>query len=104
MKRYDDIELLKELCLLFGPSGAEDDVREFIKSQLSDICDEFYVDRLGNLVAKINGKGNGVLMISAHMDEVGFMVKGIKKAVASATAFLFYVVKIILSKRRFRRG
>ena len=72
-----NIELLRELCLLFGPSGCEDDVREFIKKKATGICDEMYTDRLGNLITKINGGGKSKIMISAHMDEVGFMVNEI---------------------------
>ena len=72
-----NIELLRELCLLFGPSGCEDDVREFIKKKVADFCDELYVDRLGNLIARIKGNCSNKIMISAHMDEVGFMVNEI---------------------------
>ncbi|MBO7250354.1 MAG: M42 family metallopeptidase [Clostridia bacterium] len=77
MKKYNDIELLQDLSLLFGPTGCEDDVREFIKNEAKDLCDEIYTDRLGNLITKINGRGKSKIMISAHMDEVGFMVNEI---------------------------
>ena len=72
-----NIELLRELSLLFGPSGCEDDVREFIKAKAESICDELYVDRLGNLIARIKGGSDSKIMISAHMDEVGFMINEI---------------------------
>ena len=72
-----NMELLAELCLLFGPSGCEDDVREFIKEKACGICDEMYTDRLGNLITKINCGGKAKIMISAHMDEVGFMINEI---------------------------
>ena len=72
-----NMETLRELCLLFGPSGCEDDVREFIKEKVAHICDELYVDRLGNLITKIKGRGDQKIMISAHMDEVGFMINEI---------------------------
>ena len=77
--KYEGLELIRELCLLFGPSGCEDEVADFIKGQISDVCDSLSIDRLGNLIARI---GNGdvdrkKLMISAHMDEVGFMITAI---------------------------
>ena len=72
-----NMEMLRELCLLFGPSGCEDDVREFIKKKVADFCDELYVDRLGNLIARIKGNCSNKIMISAHMDEVGFMINEI---------------------------
>ncbi|MBO5415474.1 MAG: M42 family metallopeptidase [Clostridia bacterium] len=79
MTKYTDIELLRQLCLLFGPSGCEDNVADFIREQISDTCDEIYTDRLGSLIAYIgSGKSDRQrLMISAHMDEVGFMINEI---------------------------
>lgn len=70
--------LLKKLSLEFGPSGCEDKVREAIKEEIKDYIDgkENYIDALGNYIIHMGGNGPR-LMISAHMDEVGFMVKGI---------------------------
>ena len=70
--------LLKKLSLEFGPSGCEDRVREAIKEEIKDyiVGKENFVDALGNYIIHIGGSGPK-LMISAHMDEVGFMVKGI---------------------------
>lgn len=77
----DEIELLRRLCLAFGPSGCEDAVRERITEEIRDCCDELYTDRLGNLIARISPKAptekTPRLMLSAHMDEVGFMVTAI---------------------------
>ena len=77
--KYSGIELLERLCLLFGPSGCEDEVRDFIEAQIRDVCDAHHTDRLGNLIARLDNaaKGKPRLMISAHMDEVGFMVNEI---------------------------
>ena len=79
MKRYEGIELLRQLCLLFGPSGCEDNVADFIADQISDSADRIYRDRLGNLIAVIESgiPNSKKIMISAHMDEVGFMVNEI---------------------------
>ena len=76
MTKYNGIELLRELCLVFGPTGCEDGVADFIKAQIDGVCDKAHTDRLGNLLALI-GSGDSKrqrIMISAHMDEVGFMV------------------------------
>ena len=77
--KYNGIELVRELCLLFGPSGCEDEVSDFIKGQISDVCDSLSTDRLGNLIARVGSgeSGRKKLMISAHMDEVGFMITAI---------------------------
>ena len=64
---------------LFGVSGEEGLVREYIKEQLKDIADEMYEDALGSLVVLKKGKYTPKqrLMIDAHIDEVGFMVSEI---------------------------
>ncbi|MDD5417594.1 MAG: M42 family metallopeptidase [Candidatus Nanoarchaeia archaeon] len=71
-------ELLKKLCDAHGASGYEDNVAEIIKNELSKYSDEVVKDRLGNVIAK-KGSGNPVIMIAAHMDEIGFVVKHIDK-------------------------
>lgn len=72
-----DFPLLKKLCDIPGPSGFEDDVRDFIRKQIEPYVDELYMDPMGNLIA-IKGKNAGVLF-DAHMDEVGFMITGIRE-------------------------
>ncbi len=74
MKRLDEIELLRNLCLLFGPSGCEGAVSEFISEEIKDCCDSLKKDRLGNIIAHIGSGSGKKIMLSAHMDEVGFMV------------------------------
>lgn len=66
--------LVKELCNLGGPSGFEDDVRNFIKERA--YADEITVDSIGNLICHKKGNGKKV-MVSAHMDEVGLIITGI---------------------------
>lgn len=66
--------LLKELCSLIAPSGAEDAVRDFLRKRVR--ADEVWVDSMGNLIAHRRGKGLRV-MLSAHMDEVGVIVSEI---------------------------
>ncbi len=69
--------LLKDLCELKGVAGNEKAVRNYIKKNLEDAGKEITIDRLGNLVVK-NGVKSGIhLGVTAHMDEVGLMVKGI---------------------------
>lgn len=47
---------------------------------LKPLCDEIYVDRLENIIATKKGKaGAPKVMLAAHMDEVGLMVKTITK-------------------------
>lgn len=75
--------LLRALCDAPGVSGWEDEVRELARAELEPIADEVRVDRLGNLIAvrrAARTAGNGPplkVMVAAHMDEIGFMVKAI---------------------------
>ena len=73
------LELIKALSLEFGPAGCEDRVREVIRSRAELSADSCYVDRLGNLICKMSfGEPGRRIMICAHMDEVGFMIDGIR--------------------------
>jgi len=75
------VEVLQKLSDGFGVAGFEDEVRETIAGLVSPLVDEVRTDALGNLFAIRRGaatKGKArTLMLDAHMDEVGFMVKWI---------------------------
>ncbi len=73
------LKLLKELDDIVAPSGYESDIREYIAGQLSEYVDEMWVDSMGNLIAVKKGGGEGKLMVAAHMDEIGLMIKHISK-------------------------
>ena len=52
-------------------------MRELIRSQIEGYADSIETDRLGNLIARLNPRDHENaprVMLSAHMDEVGFMV------------------------------
>jgi endoglucanase len=68
-------ELLRELCNAFGPPGHEDDVRNYIADLIKPFVDDMHTDALGNLIAVRKGKSAKRLMLDAHMDEVGIMVR-----------------------------
>lgn len=68
--------LIKTLTGLDGVSGCENEVREFIKSRISDF--DITEDVLGNLIVFRKGtKSDKKVMLCAHMDEVGFIVSSI---------------------------
>ncbi|KLO23921.1 M42 family metallopeptidase [Marinitoga sp. 1155] len=69
------LKYLPELTELPGISGKEEKVREYILEKIKNKVDEYHVDVMGNLIAKIKGKDSSKkVMLLAHMDEVGFMV------------------------------
>ena len=79
MKKYG-IELLEYLCQKFGPTGFENEVADAIIEQLGDDCDKIVKDTFGNVYALVKGSSDDRVMISSHMDEVGFMITEIGRA------------------------
>lgn len=71
------MELLKKLSELPGISGREDEVRTLIHQELEKSADEVEIDKTGNVIAHKEGKSDRKLMICAHMDEIGFLVRHI---------------------------
>ena len=72
-------ELLKQLCELDGVPGYEDEVRAFIEKEAAPYATTMEVDPVGNLIVFKKGAKprKRPLLIIAHMDEVGFLVKDI---------------------------
>ncbi len=79
------MNLLKKLCETPGVSGYESKITSVIKDALQDSCDQVRVDCLGNVVALKKAaiqKGNSStrkVMLAAHMDQIGFLVKSIDR-------------------------
>jgi len=71
-------DLLKKVLMSSGVSGYESEIAEIMKSELSKTCDEVTIDDFGNVVAR-KGKGGKKIMLAAHMDEIGLVVKHISK-------------------------
>ena len=71
--------LLKELCLVNGISGDENTVRDVILAEIKNYANDIKIDPLGNIIVFKKGKEapKKKLLISAHMDEVGFIISDI---------------------------
>lgn len=72
-------EFLEKLTLAPGASGFEKQATRVMKEYLEDCVDEFQYDNLGSLVAVKKGTGNLKVLMTGHIDEIGFVVKGIDK-------------------------
>ncbi len=69
-------KLLEKLSNAPGISGFEEEVRKIIFNELDGVVDEIKIDDMGNLIAVKNGDPNGKkIMLAAHMDEIGLMVR-----------------------------
>lgn len=75
------LEELKTLCRLSGVSSREDAVRAYLRTQAQPWAENIRIDPLGNLIVTKRGAkaAPGMLMLAAHMDEVGVMVDRIHK-------------------------
>lgn len=72
-------KLLEELTAIHGPCGYEDEVAIYIANRLKGKVDSIDVDNAGNLIAIKKGHKPGPrIIVAAHMDEVGFIVKKIE--------------------------
>ena len=68
------VELLRELSNAPGPSGLEEPVRKIMVERMTPLADQISYDGLGSVIAA-QGKSGPRIMIDAHMDEVGAMVR-----------------------------
>lgn len=71
-----DLSLLAELCAKPGLPGFEGPVAAALCEMLRANGIETRVDRIGNVIAHLPGEGPRVMMV-AHMDEVGLLVRKI---------------------------
>ncbi|MCL1978281.1 MAG: M42 family metallopeptidase [Candidatus Bathyarchaeota archaeon] len=77
MSLNENLEKLSNAC---GVTGNETPVRELLIQLIKPYVDEITVDRLENVIAIKKGKPDKPkIMLAAHMDEVGLMVKTITK-------------------------
>lgn len=77
-----DEMLLERLTQLWGVSGYESGVRREIEKIVGPWADEMWTDNIGNLIVLKKGRGGPhakKIMYSAHMDQIGFMVKAIEE-------------------------
>ena len=75
----DRVELLKELSEAFGISGYEENIADIMIKHFGKRV-EITRDRIGSVIARKQGASERPkIMFSAHMDEIGFMVKQVTK-------------------------
>jgi endoglucanase len=73
-------ETLEKLSNACGVVGREEEVRKLMKGMLEKFVDEVREDKLGNVIGIKKGKKNAPkVMLAAHMDEIGLLVKTISK-------------------------
>jgi len=72
--------LIKELAAISGISGQEQKVVRALLEHLRPLADEISVDCFGNIIAlKKGGKPGPSVLVAAHTDEIGAIVKSIEQ-------------------------
>jgi len=69
--------LLKRLCETPGVPSREERIRAVVIEEMTPLVDSIRVDAMGNVIGVRKGLGGPKVMIAAHMDEIGFLVRHI---------------------------
>lgn len=72
------VSSIKELSIIPGVSGNEENVRRYIVNKLEGLCDSISVNSMGSITAFRKGRSSQkTIMICTGIDEPGFIVSGI---------------------------
>lgn len=71
----EQFEFLRRLVETTGPSGYEAQTQQVWRERVRDSADSVQTDALGNCIATLNPDGTPRVMIDAHIDEIGFLIK-----------------------------
>ena len=67
--------LLQRLIDSSSPSGFESAVQKVVREELGQYADEVSTDIHGNVIAALNPAGRPRVMLTAHCDEIGFIIR-----------------------------
>jgi endoglucanase len=75
--RKESLAFLEKLLDAPSPSGYEQPAQRVFRDYVAPYCDEVTTDVMGNVFARIAGKGKNLprVMIVGHTDEIGLQVK-----------------------------
>jgi endoglucanase len=91
--------MFKELSELIGVSGGEKRIKEFIRGKIEQDVDDIVEDPYGNLIVRKGEIKKPRILLTAHMDEVGFMIIGIEKKGLLKFSLIGILPQVILAKR-----
>jgi putative aminopeptidase FrvX len=79
MPNYAAPPFLTDLLHARSPSGYETEAQAVFDRYVKPAADDYANDALGNRIATLNGRGDPVLMLAGHMDELGLIITYINK-------------------------
>lgn len=102
MATYTIPQFLTDLLHARSPSGYEAEAQAVFDQYVGPSADKYDNDALGNRIATLNLKGDPVLMLAGHLDELGLIITYINDQ-----GFLYFDTigghdRIVISGRRVR--
>jgi putative aminopeptidase FrvX len=94
------VQLLKELTEAPGPPGYEEAVRKIMTDRFKPFADNITYDGLGSVIAQ-QGNSGPRIMLDAHMDELGGMVRRIRPDGLVSMQMLGYWLSAALPDQRW---
>lgn len=79
MSKYQAPAFLVDLLHARSPSGAEFEAQKVFDQYVKPSADTYARDAMGNRLATLNPKGDPVLMLAGHMDELGLIITYVNK-------------------------
>jgi len=69
------VAFLKRLVASPSPSGFEQPAQQVVREEIQQFADEVHTDVMGNVIATLNPSGSPRVMLTAHCDELGFLIR-----------------------------
>lgn len=73
--KKDDIKYLKTLVETHGSAGFEEQVQAVFRKRLEDCCESMTTDVMGSVICHHKTEGCQTILLDAHADEIGFLVR-----------------------------
>ncbi|MBV9278994.1 MAG: M42 family metallopeptidase [Chloroflexi bacterium] len=71
----EQLAFLRSLVESTGPSGYEERTQAIWRARVQDAAADISTDSLGNCIATLNPAGRPRVMLDAHIDEIGFLIR-----------------------------
>lgn len=69
------VAFLQRLVASPSPSGFEQPAQAVVRAEVQQFADEVRTDVMGNVIATLNPGGTPRVMLTAHCDELGFLIR-----------------------------